>query len=384
MILSLILYFNLWINPIKIFGFLDSLNLHYFAYARKIVYSVCIMPEKDSHIVLYRKYRPRNFSEVIGQEHITEILKNAIKLNRINHAYLFSGSRGTGKTSVARIFAKAINCGDSGAGKIAAFEPCNKCAICEEIDSGRSFDLMEIDAASNRGIDEIRALREAVRLHPLRARNKVYIIDEAHMLTKEAFNALLKTLEEPPAHVVFILATTEFEKLPETIVSRLQHFKFRKPSEYMIKKSLENIAKKEKILIDDEALNILSFFADGSFRDAHGMADQILSLNEKKLMGESVRNFFGVPSGVLVREFLSSLFEKNAENAFKTINKVYNQGLDMKMFLKLILRNLRFMLILNLAPDMEKDIEDIIGKEQLDILKAEKGLMEENLMNSGK
>ncbi|OHA13246.1 MAG: DNA polymerase III, subunit gamma and tau, partial [Candidatus Tagabacteria bacterium RIFCSPLOWO2_01_FULL_39_11] len=331
------------------------------------------MPEKDSHIVLYRKYRPRNFSEVIGQEHITEILKNAIKLNRINHAYLFSGSRGTGKTSVARIFAKAINCGDSGAGKIAAFEPCNKCAICEEIDSGRSFDLMEIDAASNRGIDEIRALREAVRLHPLRARNKVYIIDEAHMLTKEAFNALLKTLEEPPAHVVFILATTEFEKLPETIVSRLQHFKFRKPSEYMIKKSLENIAKKEKILIDDEALNILSFFADGSFRDAHGMADQILSLNEKKLMGESVRNFFGVPSGVLVREFLSSLFEKNAENAFKTINKVYNQGLDMKMFLKLILRNLRFMLILNLAPDMEKDIEDIIGKEQLDILKAEKG-----------
>jgi DNA polymerase-3 subunit gamma/tau len=299
------------------------------------------------------------------------MLKNAIKLRRINHAYLFSGSRGTGKTSMARIMAKAINCAELDKKK-GAFEPCNRCFLCKEIERGQSLDLVEIDAASNRGIDEIRILREAVRLHPLKAKSKVYIIDEAHMLTKEAFNALLKTLEEPPSHVVFILATTEFEKLPDTIVSRLQHFKFRKPSEYMIKKSLENIAKKEEILIDEEALGILSFFADGSFRDAHGMADQVLSLNEKKITGEDVRNFFGIPSNVLVKDFLSSIFEKNADNAFKLVSRMFEQGLDMRMFLKLVLRNLRFMLILSVAPNMEKDIMRIVGKEQFDVLKQEK------------
>ena len=319
--------------------------------------------------MLYRKYRPVTFSEVVGQEHVIKTLQGALTTGRVGHAYLFCGPRGTGKTTIARLLAKSLNCEQ----KIKDGDCDNSCQTCLAVNQNRSLDLIEIDAASNRGIDEIRSLKESASVAASGGKYKIFVIDEVHALTKDAFNALLKILEEPPAHVVFILATTEFEKLPETIVSRLQHFKFRKPSEYMIKKSLENIAKKEKILIDDEALNILSFFADGSFRDAHGMADQILSLNEKKLMGESVRNFFGVPSGVLVREFLSSLFEKNAENAFKTINKVYNQGLDMKMFLKLILRNLRFMLILNLAPDMEKDIEDIIGKEQLDILKAEKG-----------
>lgn len=336
------------------------------------------MAEKKQHIVLYRKYRPQNFEEVIGQEHITEVLKKAVASNKINHAYLFSGSRGTGKTSVARILAKAINCQKSILSESDSDDPnklfnlCGKCDTCQEITAGNSLDLVEIDAASNRGIDEIRVLREAVNLSPLKNKYKVYIIDECHTLTKEAFNALLKTLEEPPAHAIFILATTEFEKLPETIISRTQHFKFKKPSERAIKESLQNIAKKEKVIIDNEALDTLSLFADGSFRDAHVMMDQAFSFNDKKLTGETVRNFFGAPSSSLVKDFLSSLFERDAAKGFKIINNIFEQNLDMRLFLKLILRDLRFMMILNMAPAMEAEIEKITGKEKLEELKLEK------------
>ena len=195
-----------------------------------------------SEVVLYRKYRPHNFEEVLGQDHVVAVLQNAVKLNRISHAYLFSGPRGTGKTSVARILARSVGC--------------------------EGMDLLEIDAASSRGIDEIRALRDAVRLVPFKSPYKVYVVDEVHMLTKEAFNALLKTLEEPPKHAIFILATTELNKVPETIISRCQHFVFRKVPESIIRSSILEIAKKENFKLDDEAAGLIALFADGSFRES--------------------------------------------------------------------------------------------------------------------
>ncbi|KKR74438.1 MAG: polymerase III, subunit gamma and tau protein [Parcubacteria group bacterium GW2011_GWB2_40_8] len=224
-----------------------------------------------SKIVLYRKYRPLNFKDVLGQEHIVEVLKNAVNSGRVAHAYLFAGPRGTGKTSVARILAREAGCVE--------------------------MDLLEIDAASSRGIDEIRALREGVRFSPLGGSVKVYIIDEVHMLTKEAFNALLKTLEEPPSHVIFILATTELDKVPETIISRCQNFTFRKISENVLRKAMLSIAVKEGFEIDEETAGLIALMADGSFRDAQGTLDQILSAQggEGKIAGEAVRLFLSVP-----------------------------------------------------------------------------------------
>ncbi|PIQ69588.1 MAG: DNA polymerase III, subunit gamma and tau [Candidatus Tagabacteria bacterium CG11_big_fil_rev_8_21_14_0_20_41_11] len=297
-----------------------------------------------SEVVLYRKYRPHNFEEVLGQDHVVTVLKNAVKLNRVSHAYLFSGPAGTGKTSVARILARSVGCED--------------------------MDLSEIDAASSRGIDEIRALRDAVRLVPFQSPYKVYVVDEVHMLTKEAFNALLKTLEEPPKHAIFILATTELNKVPETIISRCQHFVFRKVPESIIRSSILEIAKKEGFKLDDEAAGLIALFADGSFRDSQSMLDQIFSLvGEKVITGVKVREFLAAPAKNLVDNLISSIFEKNIEKGLAIIDEAVKQGIEIKLFLKFILRNVRLVLMLQMAPDMEKELETFFSKDEFQFLK---------------
>ncbi len=238
-------------------------------------------------LALYRKYRPKKLSDLIGQETNVEILKNAASQNRLGHGYLFYGSRGTGKTTTARLIAKLLNCEKRQENqKFSALgEPCNECRSCKEVDSNSSFDVIEIDAASNRGIDEIRNIKESIKSAPVGSKYKVYIIDEVHMLTGPAFNALLKTLEEPPAHAVLILATTEYEKLPATITSRVQRFLFKKITKTKIMEKLAIMAKAEKIDIDPAALELVAAAGEGSFRDAESLLDQIASFGEKINLG---------------------------------------------------------------------------------------------------
>jgi DNA polymerase-3 subunit gamma/tau len=294
--------------------------------------------------VLYRKYRPQNFDEVLGQDHVVTVLKNAVKLNRIAHAYLFSGPRGTGKTSVARILARCVGTDD--------------------------IDLIEIDAASSRGIDEIRALRDGVYLAPFKSPYKVYVVDEVHMLTREAFNALLKTLEEPPKHAIFILATTELAKVPDTIVSRCQHFIFRKVPESIIRNSVLDIVKKEGYKMDDEAAGLIALFSDGSFRDSQGMLDQIFSLvSGKNISGEEVRKFLAAPAKNLVENFISAIFEKDTAKGLGAIEEAAKQGIEMKLFLKFILRNIRLILMLQMAPNLEKEMKPLFSEDEFKFLK---------------
>jgi len=299
-------------------------------------------------VVLYRKYRPQSFEEVLGQDHIVSVLKNAVKAGRISHAYLFSGSRGTGKTSLARILAKEAGCSD--------------------------VDLIEIDAASSRGIDEIRALREAVRFSPLQGKVKVYIIDEAHMLTKEAFNALLKTLEEPPEHAIFILATTETDKMPETIISRCQNFSFRKISEEVLKKALKNIAKKEGFEIDDGTAGLIALGAEGSFRDAQGILDQLISSGDKKITEEAARRFLSAPPRELIETFLTAVLDKKAESGLEAIGAGMEKNIDIKILYKMILRDLRSAILLKLAPGMKGQIQDSYSEKEFKFLERCKDL----------
>lgn len=296
------------------------------------------MKEKDSHIALYRKYRPQSFKDVIGQDHVVKVLENSIKLGTISHAYLFAGTRGTGKTSVARIFASEIGTAPQ--------------------------DLYEMDAASNRGIDDIREIREGVNTLPFESKYKVYIIDEVHMLTKEAFNALLKTLEEPPAHAVFILATTEIEKLPETVVSRCQTFTFKKPNQAMLRESTTATAKKEGFTLEPAAADLVAMLGDGSFRDTHGILQKVISASsDKKISREEVETVTGAPKNAVVNEFITAIAEGNIERGMKALNTASENNIDMVIFSKLILEKLRFVLLIANAPDMAKTIEERVSPE---------------------
>ncbi|MCB9818614.1 DNA polymerase III subunit gamma/tau [Candidatus Nomurabacteria bacterium] len=282
-------------------------------------------------LALYRKYRPSDFSEVRDQEHIVTVLEGAIKKNAIPHALLFCGSRGTGKTTLARIFARAIGVSDN--------------------------DLYEIDAASNRGIDDIRELKEAVHTLPYQSERKVYIIDEVHMLTKEAFNALLKTLEEPPAHVVFILATTEEDKLLDTIKSRCQVFRFRSPSRTVLKETVTDVAKKEKCKLDPEAADLIAIAADGSFRDALGILQKVMmASSDETLKADEVATIIGAPRGHLLVEVVEALSEKNVERALETVAKATASSTDMRLFVRLLLERARAVILLRNLPARRVDI----------------------------
>src|SRR3972149_7271642 len=290
---------------------------------------------------LYRKYRPQTFGEIIGQPHVSEPLLKQLTTGKISHAYLFSGPRGTGKTSTARIFAKSVNCQKYP--DMTFGEPCNKCDNCKAITQGAYLDVLEIDAASNRGIDEIRDLREKISLAPTTGRFKVYIIDEVHMLTTEAFTALLKTLEEPPKHAVFVLATTEADRMPETIKSRCVTFSFRKAAANEIANSLKRVTAGEGVKIDADIINEVAVMAEGSFRDATKMLEQVLS--EKIDSREKLRAALGRDS-VSAGSFLKLLKDKNIKDILLTIVTMAGQGIDLRFFVTDIL-NLLHSILLN-------------------------------------
>lgn len=297
---------------------------------------------------LYHAYRPQTFGAIVGQEHVKRTLQNAVASGAVAHAYLFSGSRGVGKTSIARILAMAVNCAErqpvaSGKGKKAegSFEPCGNCQSCTEIRRGANLSVVEIDAASNRGIDEIRALREAVGFAPGKGLRKVYIIDEVHMLTKEAFNALLKTLEEPPAHALFILATTESHRVPETIISRTQHFEFKRASLADTRAHLERIAKEEQLQLDPEAIELLALHADGAFRDALSLLDQLQALGEKTITAEHVRMLLGIAPEAELIDLLTASFAGDAASVHANLARFVDRGYDPSALADALITTLR-------------------------------------------
>jgi len=296
-----------------------------------------------SYISLYRKYRSQDFDSLVGQTHIVKTLQNAIVLNRIAHAYIFSGPRGTGKTSLARIFAKALNCQDPVQG-----EPCSKCSVCQSISEGRSMDVIEIDAASNRGIDEIRSLREQVNYMPLEGKYKVYIIDEAHMLTGPAFNALLKTLEEPPAHVLFILATTEVHKIPITILSRCQRLDFHRLGVEEISCHLQKIAELEGVSITGDTLRHIAVVSEGGMRDALSLLDQLISFKGNEISHQDLLDLIGAATNQAVIKLLELLINADSVELFEELEKALSAGVDVVQLNRELLAILRDLMMIKM------------------------------------
>ncbi len=316
--------------------------------------------------VLARKWRPQVFEDVIGQEHVTQTLINAIKTDRLAHAYLFSGARGVGKTSIARILAKAINCAEGEPGI-----PCNHCPSCEEITNGSSVDVQEIDGASNRGIDEIRELRENIKYMPSASRYRVYIIDEVHMLTLQAFNALLKTLEEPPPHVKFIFATTEPHKVPVTILSRCQRFDFKRIPMGKIADHLGRITAQEGIDIRPSGLALIAREAEGSMRDAQSLLDQVIAYTGHKVEDKNITDILGVIDRELLFEMSRAVIEGDAEKCIRIVNGIYNYGYDLKEFYRGLMDQFRNLLVglISSQDDLidvtDRDLEEIRHQAEL-------------------
>jgi DNA polymerase-3 subunit gamma/tau len=295
---------------------------------------------KDSNIALYRKYRPGNFGEVLGQDHIVKAIDGALKAGKVSHAYLLCGPRGTGKTTIARIIAHELGTSPN--------------------------DIYELDAASNRGIDDVRSIRDSVQTMPFDSKYKIYILDEVHMFTKDAWNALLKTIEEPPKHVIFILATTELEKVPDTIVSRCQSFTFKKPTDSILSAAITNVAKKEGYTIEEGGASLISLLADGAFRDAYGTLQKVISFsNNNKISLKDIEEVTGSPHDTLVNDFLDSIASKDIEKGFLCIKKASEENLDMSVYLKMILSKLRYSLMLRYAPKTKKDIEGVVSENDM-------------------
>lgn len=302
------------------------------------------MPKtEEKNIALYRKYRPERFSDVIGQDHIVKAISGALEAGKTAHAYLLCGPRGTGKTTIARIIAREL---------------------------GTSInDIYEMDAASNRKIEDARDIRESVRTMPFDSKYKVYILDEVHMLTKEAWNALLKTIEEPPAHVVFILATTELEKVPETIISRCQTFVFKKPTDVILVEIINSVAKKEGYTLEEGGAELVALLADGAFRDALGTLQKVISFSKsKKINLSDIEEVTGAPNISLVNNFLTALSESDIEKGFSIIHKVSEQNMDMNVYLKMIIAKLRYALILRYAPAMKKSLEGSLSQSDMEYI----------------
>lgn len=322
-----------------------------------------------SYVVLARKYRPQKFSEVVGQDHVTQTLQNAFRQSKVGQAYLFTGTRGVGKTSVARILAKALRCEapDAQPGKPNYGTPCNKCQSCIEVGQSSSLDVVEIDGASNNGVDNVREIRESVKFHPSRGRMKVYIIDEVHMLTGAAFNALLKTLEEPPAHAAFIFATTESHKVPATILSRVQRFDLKRVPQPLIFDYLMQIAKREGLSANPDALQLVARKAEGSIRDSLSLLDQVIALSGKEIALEEASAALGIVRRDLATLILKSAFANDGLAAVGGVQTAYESGVDMKTLATELAENVRNALLVKLGA----------STELLGILKEERAALEE-------
>ena len=316
-----------------------------------------------SYLVLARKWRPQNFEDLVGQEHVTRTLKNAINNDRVAHAYLFTGARGVGKTSAARIMAKALNCAEG-----ATPRPCNECGPCREISSGTSVDVQEIDGASNTSVDDIRTLKESINYLPSVCRKKIYIIDEVHMLSTSAFNALLKTLEEPPAHVIFIFATTEPHKLPGTILSRCQRFDFKRIPVKLIHERLRSIVEEEKITVSDKGLMVIAREADGGMRDAQSLLDQVISFAGNEISDDEIIDVLGVIDRALIHEAVKAVIDRDSKACLDIVDKLFVYGWDVKEFGKELLEHFRNLAVVKVTQGDPALVESNI--DELEIMKS--------------
>lgn len=317
-----------------------------------------------SYLVLARQWRPQVFEDVIGQRSITQTLQNAISQKRVPHAFLFTGARGVGKTSTARILAKALNCE-----KGPQINPCNQCTNCKEITDGISMDVIEIDGASNRGIEEIRELRENVRYTPAKSRYKIYIIDEVHMLTREAFNALLKTLEEPPGHIIFVFATTEPHKIPATILSRCQRYDFKRIPLREVIESLKRIVEKEGIRVSPSGLRVIARESEGSMRDAQSLLDQVISYGGKEIGDEAITEVLGLIDHKILSETIEAIADKDGERCVGIVEHIYHYGYDIQRFCQDLLQMLRNLILIKVSKHPEGFME--LPPEELDALKRQ-------------
>ncbi len=332
------------------------------------------MAKGEAYTVLARRYRPTAFEDVVGQEKISSTLRNAIAENRVAHAYLFNGPRGVGKTTMARLFAKALNCAKGPTGS-----PCNACEVCRAVHEGGDTDVIEMDAASNRSVEDARSLREGIRYAPLRARSKIYIIDEAHMLTREAFNTLLKTLEEPPPHVKFVFATTEVHKLPDTIVSRCQRFDFRRITTADIVRRLKQVVEGERLAVEDAVLSAIARAAHGSMRDAESLLDQLVSFKPKGLAEGDVAAVLGEARGSHLAGLVGAVRSGDAGKVFASLAAIFDGGVDTGAFLDQLVERFRAVLAVKVC-GKDADIVDLPSSDLEEAAREAEGFTVEALL----